>query len=74
VTAISDTIPKFDAGVGFGRDLRRRETSADGFELRFALNYSAPFKLTELLVARSSISRAVVTWLPRAKRRSIAMT
>ena len=49
-----------NAGVGFGRDPRQRETSADGFELRFAVNYLAPFLLTELLVARNAIARAVV--------------
>src|SRR4051812_195217 len=49
-----------NAGVGFGQDVRKRETSGDGFELRFAVNFLAPFLLTELLVTRSSISRAVV--------------
>jgi NAD(P)-dependent dehydrogenase (short-subunit alcohol dehydrogenase family) len=36
-----------NAGVGFGGDRIRRELSRDGFELRFALNYLAPFLLTE---------------------------
>lgn len=49
-----------NAGVGFGRDPKKRETSADGFELRFAVNFLAPFLLTELLVAHGSPSRAVV--------------
>lgn len=34
-----------NAGVGPGRD-NRRETSADGFELRLAVNHLAPFALT----------------------------
>ena len=37
-----------NAGVGFGRDRKQREVSADGFELRFAVNFLAPFLLTEL--------------------------
>lgn len=49
-----------NAGVGFGRDRRQREVSAEGFELRFAVNYLAPFVLTELLVARGLPQRAVV--------------
>ncbi len=49
-----------NAGVGFGRDRGRRETSSDGFELRFAVNYLAPFLLTESLVGRGQPARAVV--------------
>ena len=39
-----------NAGIGFGRG--RREVSADGFELRFAVNYLAGFLLTRLLLPR----------------------
>jgi NAD(P)-dependent dehydrogenase (short-subunit alcohol dehydrogenase family) len=39
-----------NAGIGFGRG--RREESADGFELRFAVNYLAGFLLTRLLLPR----------------------
>ncbi|MBV9290198.1 MAG: SDR family NAD(P)-dependent oxidoreductase [Hyphomicrobiales bacterium] len=43
-----------NAGIGFGE----RELSADGFELRFAVNYLAPFLLTRLLLP----------WLERAPK------
>lgn len=46
-----------NAGVGFGRDQMRREVSQDGLELRFAVNYVAPFVLTYALIERA---RAVV--------------
>jgi NAD(P)-dependent dehydrogenase (short-subunit alcohol dehydrogenase family) len=50
-----------NAGIGFGpRDGRRREISADGHELRFAVNYLAGFLLTYLLlpaVRRSAAAR-----------------
>ncbi|MDF2695707.1 MAG: short-chain dehydrogenase/reductase, partial [Labilithrix sp.] len=49
-----------NAGVGFGSDRAQRETSADGFELRFAVNYLAPFVLTHLLLAGGAPSRAVI--------------
>ena len=39
-----------NAGVGAGPDPARRETSVDGFELRFAVNYLAPFLLTRRLL------------------------
>ncbi len=39
-----------NAGLGSGGRGARRETSADGFELRFAVNYLAHFLLTWLLV------------------------
>jgi NAD(P)-dependent dehydrogenase (short-subunit alcohol dehydrogenase family) len=41
-----------NAGVGFGRPGAPRETSKDGYELRFAVNYLAPFLLTHLLKER----------------------
>jgi len=39
-----------NAGVGFGRPDAGRELSQDGFELRFAVNYLAPFLLTHRLL------------------------
>jgi NAD(P)-dependent dehydrogenase (short-subunit alcohol dehydrogenase family) len=39
-----------NAGIGFGRDRSRREESADGIELRFAVNYLAGYLLTHLLL------------------------
>ena len=40
-----------NAGIGAGkRGQARREISRDGYELRFAVNYLAPFLLTRLLV------------------------
>jgi NAD(P)-dependent dehydrogenase (short-subunit alcohol dehydrogenase family) len=46
-----------NAGVGFGSDQLRREISHDGIELRFAVNYLAPFVLTYALIESA---RAVV--------------
>src|SRR6185436_10288069 len=39
-----------NAGVGFGRPGAGREQSQDGLELRFAVNYLAPFLLTHRLL------------------------
>ena len=39
-----------NAGVGFGAPNAGRELSQDGFELRFAVNYLAPFLLTHRLI------------------------
>jgi NAD(P)-dependent dehydrogenase (short-subunit alcohol dehydrogenase family) len=39
-----------NAGVGFGPPGAAREQSKDGFELRFAVNYLAPFLLTHRLL------------------------
>ena len=39
-----------NAGVGFGKDVAKREVSQNGYELRFAVNYLAPFLLTERLI------------------------
>jgi len=39
-----------NAGLGAGPDPKRRETSAEGFELRFAVNYLAHFLLTKRLL------------------------
>jgi NAD(P)-dependent dehydrogenase (short-subunit alcohol dehydrogenase family) len=51
-----------NAGVGFGRPRARREISQDGYELRFAVNYLAPFLLTHLLLPalRRSIPSRIV--------------
>jgi NAD(P)-dependent dehydrogenase (short-subunit alcohol dehydrogenase family) len=49
-----------NAGVGFGRDRTLRELSRDGFELRLAVNYLAPFLLTEQLTAAGLPKHAVV--------------
>lgn len=38
-----------NAGIGFGPPLQRRQTSVDGHELRLAVNYLAPYLLTERL-------------------------
>jgi NAD(P)-dependent dehydrogenase (short-subunit alcohol dehydrogenase family) len=51
-----------NAGIGFGKPGSSREVSADGYELRFAVNYLAPFLLTELLLPalrRSAPARIV---------------
>jgi NAD(P)-dependent dehydrogenase (short-subunit alcohol dehydrogenase family) len=39
-----------NAGIGSGGSAGVRQTSADGYELRFAVNYLAGFLLTELLL------------------------
>src|SRR5215470_10969586 len=39
-----------NAGIGSGGSDGKRETSQDGFELRFAVNYLAGFLLTRLLL------------------------
>jgi NAD(P)-dependent dehydrogenase (short-subunit alcohol dehydrogenase family) len=51
-----------NAGIGGGASSARRELSADGYELRFAVNYLAPFVLTNLLLPllrRSAPARIV---------------
>ena len=51
-----------NAGIGFGSRRDAREESADGYELRFAVNYLAPFLLTRLLeplLTRSAPARIV---------------
>ncbi|HEY0254574.1 MAG TPA: SDR family NAD(P)-dependent oxidoreductase, partial [Kofleriaceae bacterium] len=47
-----------NAGVGFGANQTQREVSADGIELRFAVNYLAPYSMTQRLLARGL--RAIV--------------
>ena len=60
-------VPRLDvlvnnAGVGFGKDPSKRELSRDGYELRFAVNYLAPYLLTErvLPLLRASAPARVV--------------
>jgi NAD(P)-dependent dehydrogenase (short-subunit alcohol dehydrogenase family) len=51
-----------NAGIGGGTRASGREESADGYELRFAVNYLAPFLLTQLLlplIRRSAPARIV---------------
>ena len=58
-------VPQLDvlvnnAGIGFGAPGEGRQVSADGHELRFAVNYLAPVLLTRLLVpllTASALSR-----------------
>jgi NAD(P)-dependent dehydrogenase (short-subunit alcohol dehydrogenase family) len=51
-----------NAGVGFGAPGAAREISRDGHELRFAVNYLAPFLLTHLLLPtlRRSVPSRIV--------------
>lgn len=46
-----------NAGIGSGGANSSRETSQDGYELRFAVNYLAGFLLTKLLLPLISISK-----------------
>ena len=51
-----------NAGIGSGGAHGTRQTSADGYELRFAVNYLAPFLLTHLLsplIRKSAPARIV---------------
>lgn len=49
-----------NAGIGFGQDRAARKVSLDGLELRFAVNYLAPFVLTEALLGLGQPGRAVI--------------
>lgn len=49
-----------NAGVGAGAPGDGRETSADGYELRLAVNALAPFALTEWLLAAGRCPKVVV--------------
>ncbi|RJS21987.1 3-oxoacyl-ACP reductase [Corallococcus sp. H22C18031201] len=49
-----------NAALGAGARGAAREVSADGFELRWAVNLLAPFALTEWLLAEGVAPRAVV--------------
>ncbi len=46
-----------NAGIGSGGPQGTRQTSADGYELRFAVNYLAGFLLTHLLLPSSAKAR-----------------
>ncbi len=67
-SAVAEDHPRLDvlinnAGIGTGRrGEEKREVSADGYELRFAVNYLAPFLLTRLMIPtlrRSAPARIV---------------
>jgi NAD(P)-dependent dehydrogenase (short-subunit alcohol dehydrogenase family) len=49
-----------NAGIGAGPPTGARELSRDGYELRFAVNYLAPFVLTRRLLDSGRPSRAIV--------------
>src|SRR5262252_4722901 len=49
-----------NAGVGMDRPGSARRTSTDGFELLWAVNFLAPFALTEWLLANGASPRAAV--------------
>jgi NAD(P)-dependent dehydrogenase (short-subunit alcohol dehydrogenase family) len=62
---LAQEVPELDvlinnAGVGFGKDRALRELSQDGFELRFAVNFLAPFLLTERLLESGLPRRALL--------------
>jgi NAD(P)-dependent dehydrogenase (short-subunit alcohol dehydrogenase family) len=46
-----------NAGIGSGGPGAKRETSQDGYELRFAVNYLSGFLLTRLLLPLMSLSK-----------------
>jgi NAD(P)-dependent dehydrogenase (short-subunit alcohol dehydrogenase family) len=49
-----------NAGIGAGAPTSRRELSRDGYELRFAVNYLAPFLLTHELLTYGRLRRAII--------------
>ncbi|WP_394827194.1 SDR family NAD(P)-dependent oxidoreductase [Pendulispora albinea] len=58
-------VPQLDvlinnAGIGTGGSRGVRETSRDGHELRFAVNYLAPFLLTRNLIAQGRAPKVVI--------------
>ena len=78
VRALADTVldrcPRIDVlANNAGLIVPRREESADGFELIFAVNHLAPFLLTSLLAdrLRTSAGRVVTTSSDAHKRGSI---
>ena len=79
--AVQQTTDRLDilinnAGIGTGGSGAPRQTSADGYELRFAVNYLAGFLLTRLLLPLIKRARrpAWSTWRPPASSRSISPT
>jgi NAD(P)-dependent dehydrogenase (short-subunit alcohol dehydrogenase family) len=46
-----------NAGIGSGGSVAQRETSQDGYELRFAVNYLSGFLLTRLLLPLLTVSK-----------------
>jgi NAD(P)-dependent dehydrogenase (short-subunit alcohol dehydrogenase family) len=65
--AVATDFPRLDvlinnAGIGSGTGGKRRRLSLDGYELRFAVNYLAPFALTTRLLRllRESASARIV--------------
>jgi NAD(P)-dependent dehydrogenase (short-subunit alcohol dehydrogenase family) len=59
---VSQTCNRLDvlinnAGIGSGGATGKRETSQDGYELRFAVNYLAGFLLTRLLLPLLMVSK-----------------
>lgn len=62
---VAERAPRLDvlinnAGIGAGAPTGRRELSRDGYELRFAVNYLAPFLLTRQLLGHGRPSRAII--------------
>jgi NAD(P)-dependent dehydrogenase (short-subunit alcohol dehydrogenase family) len=65
VRALVDTLGTFDvivqnAGVGAGADATKRDVSVDNYELRWAVNFLAPFALGEWLIAAGKAPSAMV--------------
>ncbi len=61
VASITDRLDVLvnNAGIGSGEPAgRQRSTSADGYELRFAVNYLAGFRLTMGLIPRMRVARS----------------
>jgi NAD(P)-dependent dehydrogenase (short-subunit alcohol dehydrogenase family) len=59
---VRQTCNRFDvlinnAGIGSGGSTGKRETSQDGYELRFAVNYLAGFLVTRLLLPLLTASK-----------------